>query len=304
MDTVTGPAMAKAMAERGGISCLHRFETIDQNIQTYKNSVYTYSNGYRQVPIVSIGIGDKELERAEALYDEGAEVFCLDVAHGATSGVVRQIRNIRELLGYDFKLIVGNFATKDSFDDFLYHVGPKGFDALKIGVGGGSACLTRKVTGCGLPTLASILEFANCGYPIIADGGIRDKDDFCKALAAGASAVMLGKLLAGCDESPGETFYPEGPGPQGPKKSYRGSASAPSYDVQGKRASWRTPEGDSFSIPACGPVRQTLDALEAGLRSSMSYVGAKSIPEYYKNTVLQKITPAGAEESKAHGKGL
>jgi IMP dehydrogenase len=242
-------------------------------------------------------------------------------------GVVDQVKQLNEILKPYNKLIVGNFATAKSINDFMYHLGFEDVDAFKVGIGGGSACLTRVVTGCGIPTFGSVQDCVKAGYPIIADGGIRNSGDFAKALGAGAAAVMVGGMLAGCEESPGELFYqrPAGrsveyisakemtqasleptnylePGWPKPFKKYRGSASKESYGVQGKISEWRTPEGDSFLVPYKGPVAGVLQELESGLRSAMSYVGAENLTQFRNKVEFIRVTPSGAIESGSHGK--
>jgi IMP dehydrogenase len=313
MDSVTGADMAKAMLEEGCQAALHRFQSVEDNVKMFKQAPRS---------IVSIGLGDAELERAAALLNAGATKFLIDVAHGANVEVVRQTKALRLLVGPKNKIIVGNFATGESIKTFLYHLGDKyAIDAVKVGIGGGSACTTRIVTGCGLPTLHSVIDCRSAGLPIIADGGIRNSGDFAKALTAGASVVMVGKLLAGSDESSGElkTIYFDdsevylkdlreplsnflkSSNLRKGKKSYRGSASLESYEAQGKTAKHRTPEGESFLIPYSGPVKNTIQTLDAGLRSAMSYVGASNITEFQERAELVQITNAGVVESGAHG---
>lgn len=302
MDTVTGTEMAKAMIQNGGVGALHRFMSIEDNIKQFKSS----GNA-----IVSIGLGDKELERAEALYKAGAKVFLIDVAHGASMEVVNQTKRLSYIVGWDSKIIVGNFATGRTIKDFIYHVGSKHLvEAYKVGIGGGSACLTRVVTGCGIPTFGSVLDCASIGVNIIADGGMRNSGDIAKALAAGAKVVMLGGMLAGTDESPGDIIY--GPSlstgeystsdmvPKG--KKYRGSASTESYEVQGKVAAHRSYEGDSFLVPYKGPVANVLQQIEGGLRSAMSYVNANTLDEFRENVEFIEVTHSGAAENSSHGK--
>lgn len=328
MDTVTGPEMARAMLDYGATAALHRFQSIEQNCAQFLESSWSNKENFKK-PIVSIGLGKKELERAEALYSVGANVFLIDVAHGATTEVVNQTRELTKLLHHSAKIIVGNFANRQGIEDFNYHLGRK-VDAYKAGIGGGSACLTRIVTGNGLPTFASVLDCSRTGLPIIADGGIRNSGDFAKALAAGATAVMMGRLFAACDESPSEKVFKNSLGnfitenEAYPKKwngtelvldkddpwtatlpvykKYRGSASTESYQVQGKVASHRSYEGDAYYIPATGPVKNTLQQFEGGLRSAMSYVGANNIDEFQEKAEFVRVTQGGAKESGAHGK--
>lgn len=293
MDSVTGTAMGKAMLAYGAQAALHRFQSIEDNVKMYKAAPGT---------IVSLGLGDLELERAAALFQAGANKFLIDVAHGANTEVVRQTKALRAILKNNAAIIVGNFATGESVNSFTHHLGSKyAIESIKVGIGGGSACTTRLVTGCGLPTLHSILDARSTGLPIIADGGIRNSGDIAKALAAGASAVMVGRLLAGAEESLGKPIHEDF---SSLGKQYRGSASGESYEAQGKSAKHRTPEGESFLVPYTGSVSYTLRQLEAGLRSAMSYVGAATIKEFQEKAQIVEITGAGRIESSAHGRNI
>lgn len=333
MDTVTGVTMAKAMREAGAIGCLHRFWTIEENVKAFQDSPND--------TWVSVGLGDKELERANKLLEAGAKTFVIDVAHGASIEVVNQTKAIRELIGEDKYLVVGNFATNNSIQEFKKHLGNVKIDAIKVNVGSGSACLTRIVTGCGLPSFESIVDCVKSGYPVIQDGGIKNSGDYAKALAAGATAVMCGKLFAGTDESPTETLFQVGKDPVQTKtqllsnikyewfhmhedkkrgttfekfqervlnytkvvgKKYRGSASNESYEVQGKLASHRSYEGDSFLVPYVGSVVKVLEQMDAGLRSAMSYCNATTIKELQENANFIEVTNSGVKESSSHGR--
>jgi IMP dehydrogenase len=315
MDTVTGVNMANAMREAGAVGALHRFMSIDENVKQFLET----STG----TIVSIGLGKEELKRAEALHFSGANTILIDVAHGASMEVVNQVKQLREFFGYNLSIIVGNFATSQSIRDFNHHLRKDYVDAYKVGIGGGSACLTRVVTGCGAPTLASVLDCATVGVPIIADGGMRTSGDIAKALAAGATTVMLGGMLAGTDESPGEIVNKEGhpvdlitkcvKPTNDPRdwyydnkltlyKKYRGSASTESYEIQGKLASHRSYEGDSFLVPFKGHVGNVLQQIEGGLRSALSYVGASNMDEFREYAELIQITSAGTKENGSHGR--
>lgn len=303
MDTVTESDMAKAMHNNGATSCLHRFCSIEDSVKMFVQSEVN--------PMVSIGIGKKELERAEALYSVGSNLIILDVAHGASMIVVQQVQELRKLLHHSARIIVGNFANKKSIEDFIYHLGFKP-DALKLSVGGGSMCTTRVVTGCGAPTLGTILDCQGLDIPLIADGGIRNSGDYAKSLAAGADLVMCGSLFAGTDETPGYLYsgitgarligYSQDFMYDDVRKKYRGSASLESYEAQGKIADHRTPEGESTLIPHKGPVKNVLQQLEAGLRSSMSYVGASTIEEFRAKAEFIQITNGGLVEGTSHGK--
>jgi IMP dehydrogenase len=287
MDTVTGPTMATAMYKAGGIGCLHRFDTVEQNVRDYLQVGYS---GARC--IVSVGLGDSELVRAKALYEEGAMMFCLDVAHGAQIAVVEQYAKLKSLLEHAY-IIVGNFANVNSTYRFALELGAWP-DAIKVGVGPGSACTTRIKTGVGVPQLSAVLSHASCPTQIIADGGCRSAGDVVKALAAGAHAVMLGGMVAGTTETPGEVV-------DGVKK-YRGSASKESYDVQGKDQAYITAEGESFTVPFKGSVLNVLADIEGGLRSAMTYVGAANLKDFRQKAELIEVSSATQQENGAHGK--
>lgn len=299
MDTVTGPRMASAMAQQGAIGCLHRFNSVEQNVRDF------IAVGSRV--IVSVGLGDDELVRAKALYEEGADLYCLDVAHGAQITVVEQYRRLKEILPHAF-VIVGNFADVNSTYRFAAELG-RWPDAIKIGVGPGSACTTRIKTGIGAPQLSAILAHAGCPTQVIADGGCRSPGDVVKALAAGAQAVMLGGMLAGTDETPGDVKHESGL-PAGCSsdmndilvKRYRGSASKDSYLTQNKDQSYITAEGESFVVPYKGPLANVLADIEGGLRSAMSYVGASTLDELRQKAEFVEISQATQEENGAHGK--
>jgi IMP dehydrogenase len=307
MDTITSSEMTHAMFNYpnlegpGARGCLHRFWSIEENLKAFKESAtQTW---------VSFGLGAVELERAEALKHAGAITFVLDVAHGASSEVVKQVNNFRDLVGYLPSLVVGNFATGKTIEDFKEAAGEKhDVDAYKIGIGGGSACTTRVVTGCGLPTLASLLSCSRANVNLIADGGMRTSGDIAKSLAVpNVKAVMLGGMLAGTEESSGLTTYKTEnfDGIITTKaicKEYRGSASKESYATQEKLADWRTAEGESFLVPYKGSVKEILQQIDAGLRSSFSYVGANNLKEYQQLAEFVQITNNGVKESGAHGR--
>lgn len=290
MTGVTHSGMAKAMNHFGAVGCLHRFQSIIANLEMFKDSMNIYGNA----PWVSVGLGELELERAVALRDLGADIFVLDIAHGAQMSVVDQTKKLRSILGKSAHLIIGNFATGRSIKDFLYHYGASDIGSFKVGIGGGSVCSTRIVTGCGVPTLSSITDCLSAGHPVIADGGMRNSGDIAKALGAGASMVMLGGMLAGCDESPGDVV-------NGFKK-YKGSASNDSYVEQGKTAKWRSPEGESTFIKCSGSLENILQQIEGGLRSALTYVGAKNLTEFKDHVDFISITSNGLRESHPHAK--
>jgi IMP dehydrogenase len=318
MDTITNSNMAIAMGEYGAVGCLHRFQSVEDNVKELK-SVLQHAG---QQVMCSIGLGPSELERAEALVDAGCVSLVLDLAHGAQLSVVKQVRELRELLGYDFSLVVGNFATGQGVRDFLGYMKAESIQGVKAGIGCGSRCLTRVVTGVGQPQLSTIMEISNelryNNLTIIADGGMDSVGDIAKALGAGAHLVMSGSFFAGCEESPGETQYLHSSGKAYsfenfpvnveyyigwseeqrkefsdniPKvKKYRGSASRESYEAQGKVAKHRATEGDATLIPYKGPVADVLQEIEGGLRSSLTYTGSRTLEEFHRNVEFVRVS--------------
>lgn len=300
MDTVTGPEMAMAMAGAGGRGCLHRFMSIEENVQALQRSSWGFDHDVR-TPLVSIGVGQQELERGIALWKAGANTIVVDVAHGAQQTVVDQVNNLRGLIPQAY-IIAGNFASDESVKDFLERT-CGAVDAIKVGVGPGSACTTRIKTGVGVPQLSAIMQIAkllkNTKIQVIADGGMKTPGDIAKALGAGAHAVMLGGMLAGTEETPGDKVYA---GDGAYFKKYRGSASHESYAAQGKTGSQRTAEGESFFVPYKGSVESVLMDIEGGIRSAMTYVGANTLDEFRARCEFVQISPATVRENSAHGK--
>lgn len=330
MDSVTGPEMARAMLAYGAQACLHRFYSIDENVKAFIDSKVGGTGGYR-VPMVSIGLGVTELDRAKALYDAGAQTFIIDVAHGAQMAVVNQLKALREIVLGNGGIVVGNFASRKSVRDFLVQFNGN-LEGIKVGVGPGSACSTRVKTGIGYPQFSAVSEICEelvySGITVIADGGLKTPGDCAKALGAGASLLMMGGMLAGTEESPGDKVWETNTGYHGkeivyPKKrnddgilvldmnyeinlpcfkKYRGSASKESYDSQGKTGSHRTSEGESFYVPYKGSVKDVLQDIEGGLRSAFTYVGAYNLDEFHSNVEFIRITNAGYAEGLPHGK--
>jgi IMP dehydrogenase len=244
----------------------------------------------------AVGVRGDYLERAEALVEEGVDLLVVDVAHGHAEAVLRAVRTLRRRFP-SVPIVAGNVATAEGTLDLI----EAGADAVKVGVGPGSTCTTRVVTGAGVPQLSAILECARAarerGVPIIADGGIRSSGDITKALAAGASAVMLGNLLAGTEESPGATLIRNGR----QYKTYRGMASVwatarrRSLDspVEEEEIGQIVAEGVEALVPYRGKVADVLRQLVGGLRSGMSYCGARTIPELWEKARFVRITPRG-----------
>ncbi len=256
----------------------------------------------------AIGVVGDYLERAQALVEAGADVLVVDVAHGDTDHTVRAMEAVRGTLDH-VELVAGNVATPGG----VACLAEAGADAVKVGVGPGSICITRIVAGVGVPQLTAVLECARegdrLGIPIIADGGVRNSGDITKALAAGASTVMLGNLLAGTTESPGLTVRRGGR----PYKISRGMASAEASinrmarEEPGKGwAEWEdavediVPEGVEATVPYRGDVGEVVFQLVGGLRSGMSYCNARDLTELRQNATFVRITEAGRKESGPH----
>jgi IMP dehydrogenase len=253
----------------------------------------------------AVGVRSNDMERAAACLEAGADVLVVDIAHGHTDHVIEMVRRLKAQFPRA-PLIAGNVATAQGVCDLAQ----AGANAIKVGVGSGSICTTRIVTGYGVPQLTAIMECAQAarqvGVPIIADGGIRTSGDITKAIAAGASTVMLGSLLAGTEESPGASVVRDGQR----YKVVRGMASL-SANIARKQIEkqgevdpdeWESvvPEGVEALVPYRGTVSDILYQLVGGLRSGMSYAGASTLPELWERAEFIRITAAGKAESGAH----
>jgi len=293
MDTICGHEMARKMSILGGLGILHRGMTIQENVDEFKKAYSPAFVGEQKIRIgVSIGANEKEIERAEALYDVGAYLFNLDVAHGHSKITGKMIRFMRERFKDEIYIIAGNVATLAGAD----YLASCGADCIKVGIGPGSACTTRIKTGCGVPQLTAIMDCRRVDRDIIADGGIRYPGDVVKALAAGANMVMIGGMLAGTDETPGEVVTGNGP----PHKGFRGMASKEAQN--GNIAEWKTDEGIQFSVPVKGPVEEVIKDLVGGLRSGLTYTGSRNIKELQKKAEFIEVTQAGTIENTPHGR--
>ncbi len=248
----------------------------------------------------AVGIRDG-LERSEALIDAGVDVIVVDTAHAHSEYVINFVKEFRRTFR-DFPLVVGNVATKEACEDLI----SLKVDGIKVGVGPGSICTTRVVAGVGVPQLSAIMECSKVareyGIPLIADGGIRYSGDIVKALAGGASCVMLGSLLAGTEESPGETVFLHGR----KYKTYRGMGSLSamlgnSSDRYFQNDSGKlVPEGVEGIVPYRGSLSEVISQLVGGVRSGMGYVGARNIRELWEKARFIRITQASIVESHPH----
>jgi len=228
-----------------------------------------------------------------ALYDAGVRILCVDVAHGHHLHMKKAIEDLRNVFSDTVHIMAGNIATLEGYNDLV----DWGADSVRCNIGGGSICSTRIQTGHGVPGLHTIIDCAGSAsrsVPIIADGGIRNSGDIVKALAAGADFVMLGSLLSGTDETPGDVINTR----KGKFKSYRGMASKDAQIAwRGKTASL---EGVATTVPCKGPVDDILSELERGIRSGLSYTGARSIRELQAKAIFLRQTRSGQIESATH----
>lgn len=287
MDTVASPALCRALAEYGTIGTLHRFWPIDENVQAFKDSIH---NGIG--PIVSVGISNMEFSRVEELFEAGAKIFMLDVAHSANIAVVEFYNKLVKEF-QTIKIIVGDFGTGKEIIEFLNRV-DKQPDAVKVGIGVGSVCHTKLVTGVGNTALSCLWDCApvvdDFNIKLILDGGVQHYGDIAKALVAGADIVISGSMFAGTDEAAGADYYTsDRDGNVKRFKEYRGSASQESYVVQDKIAPWRTAEGTLIRVAHKGPVINVLNNINGGLRSSCSYVNAFNLNELRANAKFNFI---------------
>ncbi|MBX3022253.1 MAG: guanosine monophosphate reductase [Bdellovibrionales bacterium] len=290
MDTVTESAMAIAMNNMGGLGILHRFMSIEEQVQ----EVRKVKDSGAKILAASIGVNEEGRARAEALVKEGVNILTIDIAHGHSVAMIETLKWLRAKFDDRVDLIAGNVATPEATEELI----AAGADAIKVGIGPGSMCTTRIITGAGVPQLTAVAWCAQVarshGVPVIADGGLKASGDVVKALAAGADSVMLGSLLAGTLETPGSIHHG--------KKHYRGMAS------RAAQVSWRgglpegmAPEGEATSIPVKGHVKDVVLELAGGLRSGMSYINAVELAEIPEKARFMEMSSNGYRESGAHG---
>ena len=290
MDTVTEANMANEIQSLGGLGVIHRYNTIDEQVDLVRRVKHEHR-------AAAIGISGDYLARASALVEVGASILCLDVAHGHHILMKEAIEKIKLLYGDRVHIMAGNVATKEGFEDLASW----GADSIRCNIGGGSICSTRIQTGHGIPGLHTILDCIQADVTrdvkIIADGGLRNSGDIVKALAAGADFVMVGSLLSGTRETPGDIIH-HGTHNKDKRKVYRGMASKEAqYDWRGKHSS---NEGITTYVPYRGPVKDIIEDLAAGIRSGLSYSGARSIMEFQVKSEFIVQTPSGQSESGTH----
>ena len=284
--------------ENGYLKGLITIKDIEKAIQ-YPNSAR--DKGGRLLCGAAIGVTADVLERAGALIDAQADVLVLDSAHGHSQNIMKCLKMVKEAYP-DIPVIAGNIATAEAAEDLI----AAGADCLKVGIGPGSICTTRVVAGIGVPQITAVYDVARVAQkhniPVIADGGIKYSGDIVKALAAGANVVMLGSLLAGCEEAPGETEIFQGRS----FKVYRGMGSLGAMACGSKDRYFQegakklVPEGVEGRVPFKGPVADTIFQLVGGIRSGMGYCGCVDIPTLHEKSQFVRITGAGLKESHPH----
>ena len=300
MDTVTESRMAIAIANAGGIGVIHRNLEITKQIEEIKKV-----KKQKLFVGAAVGAGPKELQRAKEILNEGVNLIVVDTAHGHTKKVSEIIKYIKRIKDKKTALCAGNIATPEAAK-FLLKLG---VDIIKVGIGPGSICTTRLVTGIGVPQFSAILSvrkgIKNKNVKIIDDGGIKYSGDLAKAFAAGADAVMIGSLFAGTDEAPGKIIKKNGKF----FKSFRGMGSVGAmnkgsadryFQIKQKDTSKYVPEGVEGFSKYKGDVGNVIFKLIGGLRSSMGYLGSKQIKYLRNKPQFVKITKAGFYESMVH----
>ncbi|HVY67440.1 MAG TPA: IMP dehydrogenase [Patescibacteria group bacterium] len=311
MDTVTEGRMAAALAQLGALGVIHKNLTVHQQAEEAAkvkkeaphSAAASVDASGRLLAAAAVGATGDFLERALALAKAGADAIVVDTAHGHTRRVLEAVRAIKKHLPH-LDVIAGNVGTEEGAKVLF----AAGSDVVKVGIGPGSICTTRIVSGCGVPQLTAVMDAARAAKKykrsIIADGGIKFSGDLVKALAGGATAVMAGSMLAGTDEAPGEVLEQHGRR----VKSYRGMGSLAAmekgskdrYGQEGLALSKLVPEGVEATVAYKGPVAPILEQLLGGLKAGMGYCGAKTVAELQKKARFVRITNAGLKESHVH----
>ena len=293
MDTVCEKDMAIAMAESGGIGIIHRFMSAKRQIQMV-GQVYNHKN-------LNLAVGAALSstfieEHVHKLINAGASMLLIDTANGHSKMAIDAVIRLKKFVGDHVHIMAGNVSTIEGF----IALDIAGADSIRVGIGGGSMCTTRIVSGHGIPTLSSIINIReakdkfNLNAGIIADGGIRNTGDMVKAFAAGADAVMLGSMLAGTDEAPGSLYFEE----DKKFKSFRGMASKEAN----KDKDIAVAEGISTMIPYKGSVKEVIRDIKGGLGSGCSYSGVDFLHDLYKDSMYIRVSPLSVKESLPHGR--
>lgn len=315
MDTVTEDAMAIMLAKLGGMGFVHKNMPVEDQAQMVRNvkeaasDVENYADanvdGQGRLRVgAAVGVGQASLDRVRALVEAGVDIVAVDSAHGHSEGVIETVKAIRQEF-QDLDIVGGNIVTAQGATDLIY----AGANVIKVGVGPGSICTTRVVAGVGVPQLTAVNDVYSVarqyGVGVIADGGIKLSGDISKALAAGADCVMLGGLLAGSEETPGEVLEVFGK----KVKTYVGMGSLSAMQrgssdryFQGgvKELSKLVPEGIEATVPYKGSIKDVIYQMLGGVRSGMGYCGCATIEEMHLKAQFVKITGAGLQESHPH----
>jgi len=299
MDTVTESQMAITLAQAGGLGIIHK------NLPETKQAAEVKKVKSKKLLCgASVAVGDSAIARAKVLVKAGADAIVIDVAHGHYYKVAETIKKLKKVLPKNIVLIGGNVATGAATADLIR----AGADVIKVGVGPGSICTTRIIAGIGVPQLTAVMDAVKVAKktktPVIADGGIKYSGDLVKSLAAGASAVMIGSLLAGTDESPGKVVTIKGE----KYKIYRGMGSIDAmekgskdrYLQGGKSTKDLIAEGVVGHVPYKGSAKDVVNQLVGGLRQGLGYCGSKNITELHKKAEFVRISGAGLRESHPH----
>lgn len=294
MDTITESNMAQTMATLGGLGILHRFMDPEaQLLEVKKVQQYQKEHSLKTPIAASIGVKEEGLKRADILVNAGVEILTIDIAHGDSIMMMETLETVKKKYP-NVNIIAGNVATAEATRRLIN----AGADAVKVGIGPGSMCTTRIITGHGVPQLSAIAmcvqEARKHNVPIIADGGLKNSGDIVKALCAGAHSVMVGSLVSGTLETPGEV--------KGGKKLYRGMAS------KSAQVSWRgelpkgmAAEGEATMISCKGSVVDVVNELTGGIRSGMTYLGVDNIVAMSEAAAFIEMSPSGLYESRPHG---
>lgn len=275
MSSVTEEDMCLSMHSGGGIGAMHRFMSIEDNVKKY-----SLVKQHKGECFVSLGINEESKERAKALYEAGARYFCIDIAHGHSLNMKNMISWLRQTFGNDLIIMAGNVATYNatkSLHDW-------GANIIKVGIGPGSVCLTKNQTAVTYPQFSAVMDcalYANQkNVPIVADGGLTEYGDVCRALAAGASAVMSGKFFAGCKDAPGDVSMVG-------NKSYYGMASKKAMKLIKREEDMATPEGKEITIQATTQsARDIVKELKGAIQSSLSYSNSRNLQEFRENAIF------------------
>jgi IMP dehydrogenase len=295
MDTVTGPAAAIAISRAGGFGTLHRFMTVDEQVDAVEDVV---AAGERCG--AAVGIAEDTVARAEAVLDAGASVVMVDVAHGHLERTLDAVADLRETFP-DAEIVAGNVATKDGVRDLA----AAGADCVKVGIGPGSHCTTRRVAGAGVPQLTAVDDCADAaaevGVTTIADGGIRTSGDAVKALLAGADTVMMGSLFAGTEEAPSEVVEIEGKRYKRSRGMATTAANENRSDKDTESAAPDADEGVEGLTEYKGPLEDVAGEFAAGIRSGLSYVGGHTLDAARERAEFIQVAPSAQEREGAHG---